>query len=693
MKALFRHSRPTNFSELAATLFCLCLLLIGTAKAEWGGSVSAAASNSDVEGARSRALDQSYSLYTTREVSWATHYTLSGLFRHVQSQLGNDPYSWRTEVRPSGSLSWRPGILDFRGDASYRADRDEQGTSKLSSRTAGLYGQTTWESLPRLFGSVNWSKNVNDLELAGYDTRSRQASTGLTHSTRSVFLNYEFSDLRTRNAETGIDRVSQSHNGNIDVTRSLIKRAVTVQSSYQIVSRKERDLSQITGEVLAPLTATGLYLEDLSPEFEALSVSAGLSDGILTLPADEGLDLGNGRAHNFGLDFGVAVTVDHLHLYVDTTGIVPFEWTLWTSSDNLTWTQSGNMLQGNFSSQFQRLEFSFAPQQARYLKLAMAPQFLNTPIEVTELRGLVVRPEDDNRDRTTDHRGSAQLHVSPSKWLNFDVSGDVLRQEGSLLVLARHEDGWQSSLRIGRTERTDLSARYQWNRTSFTELDTSDNKTTSAGIVLRSRWNPALSTSASIGRAEEFQGSSQIRRNDNARFDVTARLFPALRMTSQLGYGEDSRFETDDIVLSRTVTTGFDGEPTNRSQISLTHRYETFSARVTAVRKYRTSLSARLGYRLTDTVQFTGSVAASEDPQRRDRTYDGYVSWLPTPKISLGASVNRIEGNITPWSNQYSLQGTYYWSPRTELSVSYALNERESEANASTGRVSLYSRF
>ena len=77
--------------------------------------------------------------------------------------------------------------------------------------------------------------------------------------------------MLTRNPDTDLDRVSRSHSGRADYTKSLLKRLVNIQTSYQITSRSERDNSSITGELLVPLAASaGLYLVDPAPEFDAL---------------------------------------------------------------------------------------------------------------------------------------------------------------------------------------------------------------------------------------------------------------------------------------------------------------------------------------------------------------------------------------------------------------------------------------
>jgi len=691
MRAIFNHITTAVNSFV---MVCLIGLTLSDARADWGGTITGSASTAKIDSIRSTSLEQLYTLYTSDQPTGNIRYSLSGLFRHLQSRSGDEPYYWTTEARPTGAISWSTPILDLRGDGSYRTDRDELGTTKLTAGTTSLYGQTAWTSLPRLFASSSWAKNVNDLDLIGYDTRTRTISAGANYSTNSLYANYQYTDLLTRNADTNLNRVSRSHRGRVDYTKSLAKRLVNISTSYQVATRTDEDNSTITGEPLIALQAsTGLYLADPSPEFDALETSPALADGFVEIPAGQDFDLVNGTTHNFGLDFGQAVAIDHLHLYVDTLAALPLTWSIWQSTDNLNWTAVAANVSAPFSSLFLRYEFAFAELQTRYIKLSLSPQLLNTPVEVTELRGLITRIDTGDEDRTTDHRGSARLQLQPAKWVNWEVSGDAVRQSASLSTLAREEDALQTSMHFVPAHMVDLALRYQWSRSNYTDTDEEFTYATTTGMVLRSQWSRSVSTSVIADRGEEKAGEFLFRRSDRSRLELRTLLLPALNVTSRFAYSEDERFDTADKIFSRSITNDFEGEPTNRSQITLTHRYETRSARITAVRKYQVTLSGRLTYHLTDTINLSGNASTTSDPARDDRSYDGIVSWTPTYKVSLGGAFNRIEGSQTENANQYSLQAVYNWSARTEVSASYSLNEREGDSSSSSGRVSLFTRF
>lgn len=584
-------------------------------------------------------------------------------------------------------------MLDLRGNGSYRVDRNEAGTTKLTGRTASAYAETRWQSLPRLFGSINWSKNVNDLELLGYDTRSRTLAGGASYSLKRLSLDYEYAESETRNAESSTSYLAYMHTGRADYGLSFAKNLVTLQTSYQISSQREERESPSLGSVLVQVLGRGgLYLDDASPEFDAMENAPALVDGITEIAAGD-YNLFSGAAHNFGVDFGSPVKVDHLFLLVDTLEVATTTWSVWQSNDNLTWTPVATNMQGAFDRIFLRYEFSFPEVESRYLKLSLTPQLQVNAMNVTELRAFVTRFESGDMGSTTDHRGSARLQFQPSKWLVWGVSGDAVRQSESRLTLAREEDGLQAFASFSKFRVMETALRYSWGRSNYVDVGDEDLFSTSATAQVRSRWSRSLMTTAAVERASESSGNLQTRQNDRAKVEINATLLPALRASSQLAYSEDERESGADKLFSRSVTTTFEGEPTRRSQIIVSHRYETQSARVSAVRRYRASVSGRVNYQMSEMITMTASASRSEDPTRTDNSYDGLISWTPSKKWTVGGSYNRIDGSRGESSNQYSLQSTYYWTARTEISGSYSANERSGSETSFTSRVSLTTRF
>lgn len=692
MQAAFNALPLTRSTQIGLLLSAL-VWITPQLRADWGGSVTGSAASTSIDTSRAVSYDQEYFLYTSGRPTSTIRYSLTGLFRHLQNRTDDGFTNWSTEARPSGAIHWSTGILDLRGDASYRSNRDKLGIAKLTDRSAGVFAQTNLGSLPKLFGSINWAKNVNDLELLGYDTRTTNLATGVSYTSNRFFGTYTYSDLSVVNSSYNLKHNSSSHSGRFDYSISPVKRLVNLHTSYQIVSRSEKDHSSSTGQTLVILPSeTGLYRDDSSPDFDELEPVAGLNDGLLEVAAREDFDLVNGAYHNFALDFGAAIEIDHLHLYLDTLATTSQAWSIWISSDNLNWTRTEENVLASFNSVFTRFEFSFARLATRYIKLTATPQLLITPIRVSELRGLVSRTETQDTDRTTDHRGSARMQFSPAKWLRAEIGGEGVRQTVSQVALAREEDILQSSLHFAPADVAKLTLRYQWSNTRYPDSG-SDGTNSTLGAVHRAMWTRAISTVSTLERREEKSGSILSRRGDYARVEVNTLLLPALHSTSQFSYSEDERFDNRDKVFSRSFAQTFDGDPTPRSQCAVSYRYDTFSAWVSAPREYRVSISGRVNYRATDTITMSSNATVATDPNREDRSYDGIVSWMPTRKLSLGGSFSRIEGDFSESSTLYSLQAIFQWTARTDVNGSLAFNDANGSGNISTSSVSILTRF
>lgn len=692
MQAVFSAHSIARIARIGAIL----VILVWTTpqlRAGWGGAISGNAASTRIDTSESISYDQQYFLFTSGQPTRAIRYSLTGLFHHLQNRSNDGQVNWVTETRPAGAVHWSLGVLDLRGDASYRSNRDKLGVTKLTDRSAGVFAQTNLNQIPKFFGSVNWAKNVNDLDLLGYDTRTRNFTTGASYTSNQFFGTYSFSDLNVVNSNQDLKHNSNSHTGRLDYSLSPVKRLVNLQSSYQIVSRSEKDYSSSTGQTLVIVpAAAGLYLDDSSPDFDALETAPGLNDGLIEVAANADFDLVNGDYHNFGLDFGAATEVDHVHLYVDTLATTSQTWSIWVSTDNLNWSRFNENVFGEFNSAFRRLEFSFASVTTRYIKLTPTPQLLVSPIRVSELRGLVTRIGTQESDRTTDHRGSARLQFSPAKWLQGEIGGEVTRQTVSQVALAREENVLQSSLHFVPASITNLTLRYQRNDTRYPDSG-SDGVNTTVAAVVRSTWSRSITTLSSLERREEKSEAMLTRRGDYVRFELNTLLLPALSSTSRLSYSEDERFDSRDKVFSRSLTQTLDGEPTPRSQCTISYRYDTFSAWISAPQEYRVSINGRVSYRATDSVSMTTSANFITDPIREDRAYDGLVTWMPTRKLSFGGSYARIDGDLTDSSTLYSLSAIFQWTTRTDVNGSIAFNDNDGTSTVSTSSVSILTRF
>jgi hypothetical protein len=673
-----------------AAVFAFC----PSAFAAWGGTAAGLVTTTTVDTFRNTAVDQQYTLFTDGQVTPQINYLLTGRYRHLQIIQSHAPRTWLTELQPNGSIRWTNNLFAVRGEHAQRFNHDRLGANNLTGRSTTAFIQTNWHDLPRLYANADWTRNLNDLELIGFDTRSRTLGAGLSYSVRQVSLLYEFSDQITKNARTNIDRLSRAHLGRIDNSLHAWKQLVTLETSYQIVNRDERDRDRNSGESLIPLSVvSGLYAADPSPDFDALNSAPGLVDGTYNVPASPDYDLSANVFHNFGLDFGAPVQFDHLYLYTDTLANPGLRWSIWTSADNQTWTRIREPESAPFTPVFNRYEFAFPIVETRYIKLTVEPELAVLPVRVTELRGFIARGSQTVPETATDQRGSAQLRLQPAQWLSVSFGGRLARRSASQTAIGSEDDGLQGGLRFAPGARWEFGANYERSRSRYPESTRETATTEDQNLQLRWTQSAALAAMATANRRSEFQDRNRIRRSDGARLEVRTVILPALRGTTMASYNEDHRYDNRDIFYTRTYGQLIEGEPTPAATLSADAHYIVTSARLHSTPGHRLTFTGRASYRLTDALTAAGQADYFREPGLHTRTLNGSVAWMTTPKLTLTLAADQLTGTGTPRSTQYSAQTYFRWTARTDLTAAYSLTRQERSVDSANARFGLNTRF
>ncbi len=671
----------------------LCFSAATKLHAEWGGTLSASATGARTDTMSSTAVDQQYMIFTTASPTAHFSYQLACRFRHLQSQSDNSQQSWQTELQPTAGLRWTFPKYTVRGEYLHRANRDRLNVNELTGQSVSGYFQSTPFTTTRVFANADWAEDVNDLDLIGFDTRSSRIGAGTSFTVRPLSAVYEYSDRVIRNDRTKLDQLSRSHTGRLNQTLSAFSKLIQLETSLYVIDRNERDRDQSGTQSLVLLPAVaGLYAADPTPDFGELGEVSGLTDGNLLLPASQEFDLSSAVYHNFGLDFGSSATVDHIHLYTDTLA-APLVWSVWSSPDNQTWSRISGEIAGQFMTTFSRYEFSFSPQVTRYIKVTVTPSPSISPVRVTEIRALLARDNSSTPQSTTDRRGTSQLTVRPASWLGFDLGGNVTRLRASQTNLAREEDGVHANLRLSALRQLETTSRYNRSQARYPESAREPIVTESGSFMIRSGWNAALSSNVVMNRGEESLDNVRTRRTDAARAEVQAIVLPRLRTTSQAGYTEDHRFDAADVYYTRFISELVDTEPTSRSDLIAEYRREWLSADHRNLPDFRETISLRAGYRLTDELNLTAYATELREPGRFDRTRNALLGWNVTRKVTLSAGIDRLSGNLSENSTQYSLQTYFRWTVKTDVSFAWSLTDQSKQQDLTTARVGLNSRF
>lgn len=671
-----RHNRERRQPVLWLTVAAVCCFLgfASPARAEWGGSLSGTVdTRSDTS--RATTMDQNGQVYVSGQPSARLQYLGILRYRRVQFEAGGQKPAWWSELQPTGELAWVDPYYTLRGMYQYRENRSPQTTNPFVARTAELAFQTNMVRLPRVEGRYQWSQNINDLDLVGRDTRMRLLAVGARYSVRQLSLSYDFGDQRTVNPGLNLERKAQEHTGRFNYGLNLFHKLASVQTSYQINDRSERELRGADAVTLISVLAVqGMYASDPAPEFGVLDTLSALIDNDLVVPASTAINLSGAETHNLGLDFGAPVEVDRLFLYTDTLANPNLLWSVYRSDDNQTWTQVRASAPAPFSTNFYRYEISFDKQASRYVKAVTTPILQAQPVYPTELRAYNSHSNTFEPDQSTDHRGSMDLQVIPAKWFRFGVGASVQRVEGSFSTTGREQDAVKGQFRLEAAAWAALSGNAGASRTRYPQAGQSDLSNEMYNLALESRWLPTLSTHLSVNRRIERLDERANRESNAALARTQMRWLPELSSITEFSYIEDRRVRTGDILYTRTLGQSVEGQPTPRTSLRVEYRRYSLSALLSQVPSYRENIGARASWQMTNALTFNGEITLFRDPSRTSRAVDGMFSWMPAPKWFLSGGISQSSTTGQTTSTLINAQVLFRWTIRTDVNFGYSFS-------------------
>ncbi|MGA2192291.1 MAG: hypothetical protein ABSG42_02810 [Nitrospirota bacterium] len=211
---------------------------------------------------------------------------------------------------------------------------------------------------------------------------------------RQLDLRYSASIIDIDDKLTGLITDTTTQTGKITYSDAFFDRRMSVASDYTITSRDTSVSGNVSGSVNSQLfpTAGLLAVSTLTtpPTNITLVNTPALIDGITTVSAGVDIGLaptqsGDTSARNIGLDFFNPTAVSTLWVWVDKDlstifGTVPnvsiasqFSWAVYTSSDNITWTQTAAPAVATFGPFQNRFVVTFPQVTSRYIKVVVFP--------------------------------------------------------------------------------------------------------------------------------------------------------------------------------------------------------------------------------------------------------------------------------------------------------------------------------
>lgn len=332
-------------------------------------------------------LEQKYHLDLSKTIYPYLTFDLGTFFEWDNSTTkteGTKTDTERTLLRPYTRLTLNNPI--YQGSLEYRRTQEEEkitGTPRMEDTRDTFESFLGWRpaDLPRIILRYNQDHFYNHPK-----TRDQLRKLFLLRSDytwRELRLNYIYTRDDNENRLQNTDTLEQTHLGRIEYFHGFLDGRLALNTAYKIRYNTLKVPSTGTAEVALQRTQ-GLFSLDSTPEDgPALAVNNALIDGNLTVSA--GIDIGlagdESTLTNIGLDFGLAVEVDQLRLWVDRN-LTPevadsFSWEVYTSPNNTNnsdWTLIATISPADFGIDFEnRFTIDFARVNTRFIKVVTRP--------------------------------------------------------------------------------------------------------------------------------------------------------------------------------------------------------------------------------------------------------------------------------------------------------------------------------
>lgn len=639
-------------------------------------------------------LDLSKSLFPYLSFAAGTFYQLSDTTTTSQN-LESDT----SQARLSPFLELNLNNPYFKAGLAYRDTRVEDKSTGLEKTRTDREQYTATMGMPELGLIPRWnmiytrSIQTDDPEtldqlndLLNFNTQYR-----LWHD---LELNYAYTLNQTENRLDDTTTTEQNHFGRIAYTHSFLANRLYLNTSYSI-NYNTLEVPATTTVDTPLLRSAGLSSVDATPQDgPALVTTPALIDGDLT--ASAGLDIGLGGDEstftNIGLDFGFAVDVNVIRIWVDrrlTNQVAnSFSWSIYTSPDNLdtsTWTLAATVAPAPFGVFDNRFEITFPSVNTRYIKVVVRPLLPTVPgassfanIFVTEMEaltsksGVAITKESTNVNHNFNFNLRGRLSERTTLGYNLFYSlrtedpDDQERDQmtNGLYLNHRFNDTYSASANVQRTDESepnDTSVDYVYNAS------------------LRAAWLKNLNQILSYGRrttsdqeGDSFQNSVLLRTN--------AILYRGWDAFVDLGYSWDELADGTRNT-SRSIKSGTNIVPFDKLTFNLNYTYkETDQQDSVSDTLTETQIDLQGYYVPFTNLSLFAKISIVDKPTFSD-TYQNYaINWSPFAQGNLQFFFNynevlRSESNQTETTFGPSARWTI--TRNLTLNLSYSLSTLE----------------
>ena len=621
-------------------------------------------------------FNQAYSLAVRKPLT-----STISLFGDIRWTILETDKERTTSVYPVFTLNFNPPALyDIRVGYSRTESAPSEGQRITSASTHVVFSlpETRW---PSLVISANRSTLQDHETPSQLDTASTNltlnAGYTLTIKNTRTFLNYSFSDNLSEDKIAGVESISPSHRASANFSRSFMAGKINSNANlgYELSGTTSESTGGPTRFEQRVLVDTGLsFFDPADPLSVILDEESELINNNTATPVTPSINL-NDANWNIGLGFTSEEAVFKIYILVNTTedeeinirDVYDFNWKLYTSTDNITWTFETS-LTPVYNSFFNRFEFTFTETTARFFKLVNGTGNGVDPIEVTEIAALgfvLSTPRQSFTSSSTREFGGFNVSYTPVARLNIGFS---LNLDHS----SREAGGVQStettSARYGTNLRYIVSPQYLTFSTAYTSSRSETRGETGGNnhysLTLSSRPLDTVNGSFTYSRSESLRDSETTSQNDSVGMNVGMNLYTGIELGLSTTLGTTKNPSQDSESSSRSYGWNLRLVPWQTLTAIITGRFGSSETTREGVTTETSSDTLGLTFSFAPTRKLHASGSIDITPETA-QTYG--VSWLPTRQVQLGVRFNTSKDTT-------GMGATFTWHPLTILSINTGYN-------------------
>ncbi len=643
------------------------------------GSLRIDAADGEYQGNDQSTLNQRYSVNWSRRMFPYLNLRTTFSYYRVGTQTGSAEETWREQIRPMAELAWSHPHFLANATASRWESNSVDRTTSLIRKTLALRLSTRSAEYPLMALRVEGSNTYNAFNRSDRDTRERFYDLSLSHQVSNHHLLYNVS-LRENNIRSSDVQTNQTHHQfRWNQTSRPLTDRLRITSEYRYAYREEvtRFGGAVTTFYEIPVVAALANL-DPSPELSTLDTVATLADGNTDVPVFPEIDLGESVDNwNLGVDLGFAQMVNGMYVYMDRPSGSGVTWTIYRSSDNVTWERVDGTVESVFNTSFHRYEILFSDVEGRYIKAVAGG--LNSVVTtlVTELVPLGEELNDREETRTqSSHQASGAVSYQFTDAIQTVADALVRYEPTGDFTSSRDQVFYGFATRHSPSEYFRQSIRWQAGYEDFSVSDVDQSNTSLSYSATATPLNTLIFTLSASNRQSFTDDVKQVETN-NALFRTDAEVLPALTTSVDVGYTRTRLPVSDRLIDTWSAGSRINAGLLRSLDTDVSYLYQRSEEASMDDSRERHQVSVNVQYRLTRTIQLRGSTSHLEDDGRISTRHDFTALWRLGRRMSLSGHGSLDEGSSGAMSRRWSVHYSFDVSRRTTFHSNYTFIDSE----------------